>query len=157
MNPECDTLLALQLASPERYNSALINQFEDFKERTGKFPKTVIFDFSRNEENQNVESVYSTFENIKNGRLDSTFYGRAKRIRFAPPHVFVFTNTVPNLSALSKDRFCLRVITDETHNYIALKCAVDLVVKEPHLGLVSWSYQARILPYEEQITYSVPP
>lgn len=113
MNPDCDTLLAIQLSSQERYNSALINQFEDFKQRTGKFPKTVIFDFSRNEENQNIESVYSTFENIKNGRLDSSFFGKFRRIQFIPPHIFVFTNSVPNMLALSSDRYNLSVITSD--------------------------------------------
>jgi hypothetical protein len=139
LNPECQTLLALQLASPERYNSALINQFEIYKAKYEEYPRTVIFDFSRHEENVNVESIYSTLENIKNGRLDSSFYGKFRRIRFRSPHVFVFTNTVPNMSALSRDRFNLRVITNEKYHYAAFKCTVELSVGQANKGLVSWS------------------
>lgn len=150
LNPECQTLLALQLASPERYNSALINQFEIYKAKYKEYPRTVIFDFARNEENQNVESVYATLENIKNGRLDSSFFGKCRRIRFKPPHVFVFTNTVPNMLALSSDRYSLNVITSEEYNFAALKCTVELVVTESTRGLVSWYYSAKIADLGEQ-------
>jgi len=30
---------------------------------------------TQNENNTNVEALYSTIENIKNGRVDTTFYG----------------------------------------------------------------------------------
>lgn len=150
LSPNLNALVALQLASAERYNSALIDQFEFHKLKFGKYPQVVIFDFTRNEDNINVESVYSTMENLKNGRLDSSFYGRFKRIKFTPPHVFVFTNTVPNMSALSRDRFNLRVITDERYNFLLLKCSVRLVVHEANKGLVSWSYEAQSLGFEEQ-------
>lgn len=151
--PKFNGMLALQLASPERYNSALIHQFDFHKTRFHKYPSVIVFDFTRNEDSINVESVYSTLENIKNGRLDSSFYGKPKRIRFRPPHIFVFTNTVPNLSALSSDRFNLRVITDAKYNYIALRCSVDLIVEEANRGLVSWSYRAKLLGVKEQISF----
>lgn len=64
-------MLALQLGSSDRYNAALIDQIEQHKASCGLYPKVVIFDLTRNEDNVNVESVYSTLENIKNGRLDT--------------------------------------------------------------------------------------
>ena len=73
-----------------------------------------------------MESLYSILENIKNGRLDSTFYGRFKRLRFKSPHLIVFTNNVPNMSALSSDRFNLLAITDRMHRYTVVKCDVSL-------------------------------
>ena len=48
-----------------------------------------LIDLTRNENNSNVESLYSTLENIKNGRLNSTFYGRFKRLRFKSPHLLI--------------------------------------------------------------------
>lgn len=69
---------------------------------------------TRNEDNLNVENFYSTLENIKNGRLTLTFYDGFKRLRFKSPH---FTNNVPNMSALSVDRFNLLVLVDRTYHY----------------------------------------
>ena len=36
------------------------------------------------------------------------------RLRFKSPHLIIFTNNVPNMSALSSDRFNLLVLADET-------------------------------------------
>ena len=107
LNPSFNALLAPQLASPERWVAAFIDQLEQYKELNDRYPTTVVVDLTRNENNSNVESLYSILENIKNSRLDSTFYGRFKRIRFKSPHIIVFTNNVPNMSALSTDRFHL--------------------------------------------------
>lgn len=51
LNPECKTLLALQLATSERYVAALIDQFENYQKRQNEYPRTIIFDFTRNEDN----------------------------------------------------------------------------------------------------------
>ena len=83
---------------------------------------------TRNEDNSNVEALYSTIENIKNGRVDSTFYGRFKRLRFKPPHVIVFTNNVPNMSALSSDKFHLFALGGEDYNHTIGKCEVNLKI-----------------------------
>jgi len=91
-----------------------------------------------------VESLYSTLENIKNGRLDSTFYGRFKRLRFKSPHLIVFTNNVPNMSALSSDRFNLLAITDKIHDYAIVKCEVSLEIENYSNSLVTWYYKARV-------------
>jgi len=153
LNPDINALLAMQLATPERYASALIDQFESFKQKNGNYPKVIIFDFTRNEDNTNIESVYSIMEKMKDGRIDSSFYGRAKRIRFSSPHIFVFTNAVPNLNALSGDRFNLRVIADQRFNFAAFKCNIELEVKAATRGLVSWAYNASVSAFHDQEEY----
>ena len=82
LNPEFNALLAPQLSSPDRWVVGLINQLEEYVLLNNHFPTTIVIDMTRNEDNLNVENLYSTLENIKNGRLDSTFYGRFKRLRF---------------------------------------------------------------------------
>lgn len=153
LNPKFNAIVAPQLSNVERYNSALIDQFEQYYSRHRKYPKVLIFDFSRNESNSNIESIYSTMENIKNGKIDSTFFGKYRRLKFDPPHVFVFTNAVPNLNALSRDRFNLLVITDSTYSYIALKCNVYLEIQKYKRGLVSWLYNAEPQPYNKQLEF----
>ena len=144
LNPDFNALLVPQLASPERWVSAFIDQMEKYKLLNGYFPTTILVDMTRNEDNSNVESFYSTLENIKNGRVDSTFYGRFKRLRFKPPHVIVFTNNVPNLSALSSDRFRLFALANEDHNFTMMKCNVKLEITTVSRSFVTWYYKATV-------------
>ena len=104
LNPEFNALLAPQLSSPNR-----INQLEEYVLLNNHFPTTIVIDMTRNEDNLNVENLYSTLENIKNGRF--------KRLRFKSPHLIIFTNNVSNMSALSSDRFNLLVLADKTYYF----------------------------------------
>ena len=142
--------LNLQLASSERWVAAFIDQVEQYLSLNKVYPTTIIIDMTRNENNLNVESLYSTIENIKNGRVDSTFYGRFKRLRFKPPHVIVFTNNVPNMSALSSDRFNLFALANKDHNYTIVKCAVSVKIDTYSKSLVTWYYKARVCWDEDQ-------
>lgn len=144
LNPEFNALLAPQLASPERWIAAFIDQLEQYVVLNKVYPTTIIIDMTRNENNANVEALYSTIENIKNGRVDSTFYGRFKRLRFKSPHIIVFTNNVPNMSALSSDRFNLFALADKNHNYTIVKCEVNLKIETYSKSLVTWYYKARV-------------
>lgn len=144
LNPEFNALLAPQLASPERWIAAFIDQLEQYVALNKVYPTTIIIDMTRNENNANVEALYSTIENIKNGRVDSTFYGRFKRLRFKSPHIIVFTNNVPNMSALSSDRFNLFALADKNHNYTIVKCEVNLKIETYSKSLVTWYYKARV-------------
>jgi hypothetical protein len=150
LNPEFEGLLAPQLTSPERWVSAFISQMKSYISVSGKAPKTIIIDMTRNEDNANVEVLYSTLENIKNGRVDSTFYGKFQRLRFQPPHVLVFTNSVPNMSALSSDRFNLFFLADKAYSFTMVKCTVSLRLCTISKSLVTWNYQARVFHEEVQ-------
>lgn len=143
LNPDFKALLAPQLASAERWNTALIDQMEEFFSVHGFYPKTIIVDLTRNDDNVNIEHLYSSLENIKNGRLDSTFYGKFKRIRFKPPHLIVFTNNVPNLSALSQDRFKLFTIAEDENEFTLFKCRVSLKIDRYSKSMVTWHYIAK--------------
>lgn len=114
-----------------------MDQLEHYLALNKRYPKTIILDLTRNDNNSNVEALYSTLENIKNGRLNLTFYGRFKRLRFKSPHIIVLTNNVPNISALSSDRFNLFAITDKIHNYTIIKCKVSLEIENYSNSLVT--------------------
>ena len=150
LNPEFNALLAPQLASPERWIAEFIDQLEQYVSLNKVYPTTIIIDITRNENNSNVEALYSTIENIKNGRVDSTFYGRFKRLRFKSPHIIVFTNNVPNMSALSSERFNLFALADKDHDYTIVKCEVKLKIETYSKSLVTWYYKARVSGDQDQ-------
>ena len=55
LNPEFDGLLAVQLASPDRWVSAFICQIEGYIGLNGRSPRTIVVDMTRNQDNANVE------------------------------------------------------------------------------------------------------
>jgi len=64
----------------------------------------VIFDLARDAPMVAFDSIYRTMENFKNGYFLSTKYeGGCKR--FVPPHIIVFSNELPNVEKMSKDRW----------------------------------------------------
>jgi hypothetical protein len=72
-----------------------------------KLEPIVIFDLSRTQADK-IDHIYSLIENFKNGIMFSPKYESGTRI-FAPPHVIVFSNFIPDIldrgNKLSADRW----------------------------------------------------
>lgn len=66
--------------------------------------KCYIFDMPRGMKKDKLADFYSGIEVIKNGVAYDKRYS-AKKIRFDRPRIFVFTNTLPEFSLMSKDRW----------------------------------------------------
>nr|ULD16102.1 hypothetical protein [Cylindrotheca closterium] len=125
----------------------------DIKNYIEKFntePSVLMIDAPRDEETRFLHEIYGTLEELNNGRVDSTFYGRFKRLRFKSPHIIVFTNNVPNMSALSSDKFNLFALADKDHDYTIVKCEVNLKIETYSKSLVTWYYKARVSSDQDQ-------
>lgn len=81
--------------------------------------KSYIVDMPRGMKKDRLGDFYSGIEVIKNGVAYDKRY-HAKKIRFDRPRVFVFTNTLPNLSLMSGDRWKIWIIDKDytLKNYI---------------------------------------
>lgn len=64
----------------------------------------VVFDLPRNNGNK---ISYSALEAIKNGLIVNTKYETGSKI-FNPPHIIVFSNMMPDVSAMSMDRWVIK-------------------------------------------------
>jgi len=71
-----------------------------------------IVDMPRGMKKDRLGDFYSGIEVIKNGVAYDKRY-HAKKIRFNRPRVFVFTNELPNLDLMSKDRWVIWMVNDE--------------------------------------------
>lgn len=70
--------------------------------------RAYIFDLSRTKsKNVAMEDIYAALESIKNGYFVNTKYETGIAI-FSKPHVVVFSNYAPNMSALSADKWDIR-------------------------------------------------
>jgi hypothetical protein len=77
--------------------------------KCGNKLRTLIFDLPRTATER--ESIYTSIENIKNGRLTCTKYS-GTTLRFKRPHVVIFANWMPEKQYLSEDRWDIYEIKD---------------------------------------------
>jgi hypothetical protein len=99
--------------------------------KSGATPKIILFDIPRTFNDDKHNSIYTIIESIKNGRLTFTKY-KGDTIHFYPPHVIVFSNWMPDISFLSKDRWViLKLISKHANDKNALlkKINIDSIKK----------------------------
>ena len=51
------------------------------------------------------QELFSALEEIKNGWIESPMYGKAAELLMEPPHIWIFSNELPNTSFMSQDRW----------------------------------------------------
>jgi len=74
--------------------------------------RIVVFDVARTNESA-LDNLYSIAESLKNGSIFSSKYESIAKV-FDPPHVVVFSNEPPNRSKMSKDRFVVFEVVNDT-------------------------------------------
>lgn len=67
-------------------------------------PTIIIFNLARSQEGR---LAYNALETVKDGLVQSGKYEGGMRM-FKPPHVIVFSNWLPDMTALSADRWIIR-------------------------------------------------
>lgn len=66
--------------------------------------ETYMYDLPRASDGSGMRKMIRTIETIKNGKTyDNRYKGRRRWMKI--PHIFIFTNILPNLSFLSEDRW----------------------------------------------------
>ena len=151
LSPKIKAILAPSLSeSADRWCSAFYQQINDFWKEHNCFPKAVVFDLTKAEDFSKITAMYSILENLKDGKVESTFYGRFKRMWMKNPHVIVLMNTVPSTNLLSGDRFDFNYISQKKNGAMLLKCRVDLTIVRINRGFVVWEYRASVEPAEAQ-------
>ena len=53
------------------------------------------------------QELFSALEEIKNGWVESPMYGKTAELLMEPPHIWIFSNELPNLSCASTDRWII--------------------------------------------------
>jgi hypothetical protein len=59
--------------------------------------------------------LLSVIEEVKNGHVMSSIYGKGGILMIPPPHIFIFSNEALNYQSLSKDRWEVYTLTEEPH------------------------------------------
>lgn len=88
---------------------------DDMMEFCHGFPaqSCYIIDMPRGMKKDKMSEFYSGIEILKNGvTWDTRYHGKKRRMN--RPNIFVFTNTIPDVGLMSKDRWIIRTINKET-------------------------------------------
>lgn len=104
-----DTCLTIASTGSLRDISDVIRNWMD----RGAYPEIILIDLPRTF--QERDSVYTLIESVKNGRLTCTKY-KGSTLRFYPPHVMIFSNWLPDVTNLSKDRWVILTLKSRIAN-----------------------------------------
>lgn len=63
-------------------------------------------------------AIISAVEDIKNGFVSSSMYGKYQTLMFEPPHIYIFSNDSCPLSTMSRDRWVVREMTNKPYRFI---------------------------------------
>lgn len=74
----------------------------------GKDPKIILFDLPRQSEDQ-FNFNYSLIESLKNGLIFSSKYESGTKV-FNKPHICILANNAPDRSALTSDKWDIRIV-----------------------------------------------
>ena len=69
---------------------------------------------SGNQESQ--RDLFSALEDVKDGWVESNMYGKDNKLFMEPPHLWVFSNDLPNLKLCSVDRWKIYQLDGKTDN-----------------------------------------
>ena len=99
--------ILIKIDNLDRMELTLILKIMDYRDHYFKDPRVIFFDFPRAVDFKKVVAATALIEDLKSGFLETTFGGKFRQLRIGDVHVIVMSNTSPDLSVLSEDRWRL--------------------------------------------------
>ena len=115
--------ILMKIDNLDRMELSFIYKVSQYREEHYKDPRILFFDFPRASNYEKVMNATSLMEDIKSGDVETNFGGRHKEIKLPDVHVIVLSNTPPDLSVLSTDRWCLWRLGGENYGNIIWPCS----------------------------------
>jgi hypothetical protein len=75
------------------------------------------------------QELFSALEEIKNGWVESPMYGKNAELLMEPPHIWIFSNELPNLSCASMDRWRIWKLDDDCGHQIFYQMSLDEILR----------------------------
>lgn len=100
-----------------------VNDFKDVMRMVMDMPTSQLYliDMPRAMKKDKLGGLYSAIETIKDGYAYDDRYHFQEKV-FDCPNIWVFTNTLPDLTLLSKDRWVIWSITTDTYDLYRFEC-----------------------------------
>ena len=136
---QTDAIL-MKIDNLDRMELSLIQKINSFKDKHSKDPRVIFFDFPRASDMTLVINAIALMEDCKSGYLETNFNGKHKEISISDVHVIVLSNTAPDLSVLSVDRWRLWRLGGQDYDHIIWPCRITPILKDYNklLKMVVW-------------------
>ena len=141
----------MKIDNLDRMELTLIKKIENYPLKYEKDPKVLLFDFLRASDMKKILSATALMEDAKSGYLETTFGGNHKEIQVGDIHVIVFSNSCPDLSVLSVDRWRLWTLSGKSFGNIIWPVSVKPWIKRVNTknwNLI-WTIHLKYLSLEE--------
>lgn len=132
--------ISVDIDEPRPMLMSVVKECELYEAKFGKEPPNVFFDMTRQVPGKYLDAFYSVLEKIKNKKVVSTFGVHNQYYWKNSPGVFVFANTPPHFSELSKDRFVVLEILSKEFNYVIRHADIQSIVIDSNATLVAYKY-----------------
>ena len=141
----------MKIDNLDRMELALIKKIEWYRSKHYKDPKVLLFDFPRASDIKKVLAATSLMEDVKSGYLESNFGGNYKQIQIGDIHVIVFSNSCPDLSVLSVDRWRLWTLSGLEYDNIIWPISVKPWIKKINTKNwnIVWTIHLKCLTLQE--------
>lgn len=111
--------ILMKIDNLDRMELSLIKKIQSYRDRYSKDPKILFFDFPRAVDHKKVMAATALMEDAKSGHLETSFGGKHQELQIGNIHIIVLSNTAPDLSGLSVDRWRIwRLGGKDYNNYI---------------------------------------
>lgn len=140
VSEESTDAIYLALDNLDRMTLSLVVKVQEYRRRYNKDPRVIMFDFPRNLDVNQMNRSTCLMENVKSGIIETNFGGVQKEIAISNVHVVVFSNQVPDLSILSKDRWLIWRLSGEKYGNVMLPAQTRSLIKDYNskLRLTKW-------------------
>ena len=141
----------MKIDNLDRMELTLIKKIETYRSKYYKDPKVLLFDFPRASDISKVLAATALMEDAKCGYLETTFGGNHKQIQIGDIHIIIFSNSCPDLSVLSVDRWRLWTLSGTDYGNIIWPVAVRPWIKTINTKNwnIVWTINLRCLTLKE--------
>lgn len=119
----------MKIDNLDRMELSLIKKIETYRSKYYKDPKVLLFDFPRASDIEKVLAATCLMEDAKCGYLETRFGGNHKQVQIGDIHIIVFSNSCPDLSVLSVDRWRLWTLNGAKYDNTIWPVAVNPWIK----------------------------
>ena len=137
ISKEVTDAIFMKIDNLDPMDLSLIKKIEKYRSKYSKDPKVLLFYFPRASDISKVLAATALMEDAKCGYLESTFGGIHKEIQIGDIHIIVFSNSCPDLSVLSIDRWRFWTLTGADYDNIIWPVAVRPWIKR--INTKNWS------------------
>lgn len=135
--------IIMKIDNLDRMELSLIKKIQSYRDRYSKDPKILFFDFPRAVDQKKVMAATALMEDAKSGHLETSFGGKHQELQIGNIHIVVLSNTAPDLSGLSVDRWRIWRLGGQDYNNYLWPTYVKHKILDFNmtLKLVDWSIE----------------